>query len=108
MQDIVRTLHAPETKHGNVFLRGLYTHGGHSYGCNDHFGVLRILWTEMDALSKALAVTRYFYPERRLTGSFGATPTALATQNLINPTSTAVKVSTRISSSIESSKYMEV
>ncbi|RFU76930.1 alanine racemase domain-containing [Trichoderma arundinaceum] len=76
-------------KAGSVILSGLYSHAGHSYGGDSRVAAIKMLRAEVDAMLSAADRLATKAKETgiqlpTLTVSAGASPTALAVQNLVS------------------------
>lgn len=76
-------------KNGNAVLKGLYSHAGHSYGGDSRVAAIHMLRDEVAALAQGAAEVEAaceaeHMPAPSLTLSVGASPTALAVQNLLS------------------------
>lgn len=76
-------------KDGHAVLKGLYSHAGHSYAGDSRVAAVKMLRDELTALLEgaeevAAACEVQNVPVPSLTLSVGASPTALAVQNLVS------------------------
>lgn len=79
-----------KTQKPGPFLRGFYSHFGHSYAGNSEDDAANGLIEELVGLEEAIKAVPQSYIGR-LVLSVGATPTATAAQNMLSSTSSRVK-----------------
>lgn len=82
---LVETVVSRTSKHG-PFLRGFYSHFGHSYAGSSEDDAATGLIEELLGLEQAVSVVPSTYTQN-LVLSVGATPTATAAQNMLNASS---------------------